>query len=43
MLKKLDLTEGSLCENLFTKDICDLLDGDSFLCLQIVRGTAKAS
>ncbi len=40
VLKELDLTQRSFCENLFAEDIGDFLDGHTFACLRIGRSAA---
>ena len=37
MLEELDFAQGALGEDLFTKDICDLLDCDAFVRLVVDR------
>ena len=37
MLEELDFAQGALSEDLFTKDICDLLDCDAFVRLVVDR------
>jgi hypothetical protein len=39
MLKQLDFSQRSLCENLFAEDIGDLLDSDPLTGLYIRSGT----
>lgn len=39
VLQELDLAQGALGQNLFAKDIGDLLDGDAFVGL-VVNGRA---
>ena len=39
MLQKFDLPQRALSQDLLAEDIGDLLDGNSFVCLGIGRGT----
>jgi len=39
MLQELDLAQGALGQDLLTKDIGDLLDGDTFVGLIVHGGT----
>ena len=41
MLEELDFAQGALGEDLFTKDICDLLDCDAFVRLVVDRGAKE--